>query len=283
MMYEDQRSTVLAVDNLNGAKVLERTLRVDHVRDYKQPKEKTGEGEFVEREEQSLNAKPEMIVGAWGLIFRSSSLLLTHVADDDAASDSSESDYADIDPEDPMRDYLIAQRKEEKALKKSKSKGKSKHKNETPEERRARKEKKREKKLKKKKTKTDGMRGVEDLLNELESMSRRRSAGRRSPSAASRDRSASRERYRNREDEMRRSSQRSPPMRSRSRSPVAAKREPYRTRSKSPPSGSSHSVARRDNYHDSRDRAKDYRSLPRRRGDSDHDRTPPPRSRGDRD
>jgi RNA-binding motif protein, X-linked 2 len=30
LMYEDQRSTVLAVDNLNGSKVLERTLRVDH-------------------------------------------------------------------------------------------------------------------------------------------------------------------------------------------------------------------------------------------------------------
>lgn len=69
LMYEDQRSTVLAVDNLNGAKVLERTLRVDHVRDYKQPKEKTGEGELIEREEQSLNAKPEMLVGTWCLIY----------------------------------------------------------------------------------------------------------------------------------------------------------------------------------------------------------------------
>ena len=29
--YEDQRSTVLAVDNLNGAKVLGRTIRVEHV------------------------------------------------------------------------------------------------------------------------------------------------------------------------------------------------------------------------------------------------------------
>lgn len=36
LMYEDQRSTVLAVDNLNGAKVLGRTLRVDHVTKYKQ-------------------------------------------------------------------------------------------------------------------------------------------------------------------------------------------------------------------------------------------------------
>ncbi|XP_001355751.2 RNA-binding motif protein, X-linked 2 [Drosophila pseudoobscura] len=39
LCYEDQRSTVLAVDNLNGIKIMERTLRVDHVLDYKPPKE----------------------------------------------------------------------------------------------------------------------------------------------------------------------------------------------------------------------------------------------------
>ncbi|PCH40951.1 hypothetical protein WOLCODRAFT_70930 [Wolfiporia cocos MD-104 SS10] len=64
LMYEDQRSTILAVDNLNGAKVLERTLRVDHVKNYKQPKVKKEDGEWQEREEQSLNAKPEVIIGA---------------------------------------------------------------------------------------------------------------------------------------------------------------------------------------------------------------------------
>lgn len=37
--YEDQRSTVLAVDNFNGIKILKRTIRVDHVSDYKMPKE----------------------------------------------------------------------------------------------------------------------------------------------------------------------------------------------------------------------------------------------------
>ena len=30
VMYEDQRSTVLAVDNMNGAQVLGRTIRVGH-------------------------------------------------------------------------------------------------------------------------------------------------------------------------------------------------------------------------------------------------------------
>ena len=63
IMYEDQRSTILAVDNLNGAKVLERTLRVDHVKNYKQPRVKGEDGEWQDQEEQSLNAKPEMIVG----------------------------------------------------------------------------------------------------------------------------------------------------------------------------------------------------------------------------
>jgi RNA-binding motif X-linked protein 2 len=69
LMYEDQRSTILAVDNLNGAKVLEKTLRVDHVKNYKQPKSKNEDGEWVEPENQSLNAKPEMIIGQ--LIFLS--------------------------------------------------------------------------------------------------------------------------------------------------------------------------------------------------------------------
>ncbi|KAF6213707.1 hypothetical protein GE061_011429 [Apolygus lucorum] len=39
LCYEDQRSTVLAVDNFNGIKILGRTIRVDHVEDYKAPKE----------------------------------------------------------------------------------------------------------------------------------------------------------------------------------------------------------------------------------------------------
>ncbi|XP_067011149.2 RNA-binding motif protein, X-linked 2 [Anabrus simplex] len=39
LCYEDQRSTVLAVDNFNGIKLLGRTIRVDHVADYKPPKD----------------------------------------------------------------------------------------------------------------------------------------------------------------------------------------------------------------------------------------------------
>lgn len=38
LAYEDQRSTILAVDNFNGAEICSRTLRVDHVKKYKPPK-----------------------------------------------------------------------------------------------------------------------------------------------------------------------------------------------------------------------------------------------------
>ncbi|KAM0751740.1 hypothetical protein T439DRAFT_287580, partial [Meredithblackwellia eburnea MCA 4105] len=54
LMYADQRSTVLAVDNLGGAKVLERTLKVDHVLNYKQLDRDQESGKMVERETQRL-------------------------------------------------------------------------------------------------------------------------------------------------------------------------------------------------------------------------------------
>ncbi|KAI0353124.1 hypothetical protein OH77DRAFT_664071 [Trametes cingulata] len=147
VMYEDQRSTILAVDNLNGAKVLDRTIRVDHVKKYRQPKEKGEDGELHERDEPSLNAKPTLII------------------DEEEASESSDDSGPEIDPEDPMRDYLIAKRKEEKAAKKGKkSKSKRKHKDKTPEERQARKERKR---LRKEKAKSAGVKAAEELLDSL--------------------------------------------------------------------------------------------------------------------
>lgn len=125
LMYEDQRSTVLAVDNLNGADLLGRTLRVDHVRNYKQ--KELVDGKWVDRESERLNVKPELI----------------YDNNKDADSDGSASSAASIDQEDPMRDYLIEQRREGKG----KSKKSKKHADETPEERRARKERKKAKKL----------------------------------------------------------------------------------------------------------------------------------------
>lgn len=51
--YEDQRSTVLAVDNFNGVKLLDRTLRVDHKEKYALPKE------VLEKEEEKEKARME--------------------------------------------------------------------------------------------------------------------------------------------------------------------------------------------------------------------------------
>ncbi|PWA39234.1 Nucleotide-binding, alpha-beta plait [Artemisia annua] len=52
--YEDQRSTVLAVDNLNGAQVLGRIIRVDHVTKYKKKEEEDEEEEQRKREERGV-------------------------------------------------------------------------------------------------------------------------------------------------------------------------------------------------------------------------------------
>lgn len=51
--YEDARSTILAVDNFNGAKLLGRTLRCDHVENYKLPKH------IREKEEENLKQNPD--------------------------------------------------------------------------------------------------------------------------------------------------------------------------------------------------------------------------------
>jgi RNA-binding motif X-linked protein 2 len=89
----------------------------------------------------------------------------SYTTDDDTASNSSASRAPSIDPEDPMRDYLLSKRKEEK-MKKSK-KSKSKHKDETPEERRERKQRKKEKKVQKVLSKSAAVKDVEALLSTL--------------------------------------------------------------------------------------------------------------------
>lgn len=52
LKYEDQKSTILAVDNLNGAKILGRNIRVDHA--YYEEKERDEEYEKM-LEEELLN------------------------------------------------------------------------------------------------------------------------------------------------------------------------------------------------------------------------------------
>lgn len=52
--YEDQRSTTLAVDNLNGAQILGRIIRVDHVTKYKKKEEEDEETERKNREARGV-------------------------------------------------------------------------------------------------------------------------------------------------------------------------------------------------------------------------------------
>ncbi|KAJ1283231.1 hypothetical protein BS78_03G112600 [Paspalum vaginatum] len=54
LAYEDQRSTILAVDNLNGAKVLGRIIRVDHVSKYKKKEEEDEEEQQKKREARGV-------------------------------------------------------------------------------------------------------------------------------------------------------------------------------------------------------------------------------------
>ncbi|KAI9626447.1 hypothetical protein H4Q26_017820 [Puccinia striiformis f. sp. tritici PST-130] len=133
LMYENQLSTNLAVDNLNGAIVLGRTLRVDHCKNYKQL-EKNQEGKTIERDAdlgERLNARPELHIQP------------TRSDDDDL--DQS------IDPEDPMAAYLLEERRKSKKKKnnnhESSSKSHKRRGDETEEERAARKDAKRIKKL----------------------------------------------------------------------------------------------------------------------------------------
>ncbi|KAJ4803654.1 glycine-rich RNA-binding-like protein [Rhynchospora pubera] len=54
LAYEDQRSTVLAVDNLNGAKVSGRIVRVDHVSKYKKKEEEDEENDQEKKEARGV-------------------------------------------------------------------------------------------------------------------------------------------------------------------------------------------------------------------------------------
>ncbi|GBG67797.1 hypothetical protein CBR_g921 [Chara braunii] len=54
LAYADQRSTVLAVDNFNGTVIGGRTIRVDHVADYKKKKEEDEEEAMRAREERGV-------------------------------------------------------------------------------------------------------------------------------------------------------------------------------------------------------------------------------------
>ncbi|KAJ9077317.1 RNA-binding protein Cwf29 [Entomophthora muscae] len=105
--YQDQRSTVLAVDNFNGIKLADRTLRVDHVKNYKPPSRKDADGNKIV--DLRFNAAPQPIE-----------------YDSPDEKEQAEPEMTDeaimvaykIDQEDPMAPYLLEKAK--KAIKKEK-------------------------------------------------------------------------------------------------------------------------------------------------------------------
>ncbi|KAF9968040.1 hypothetical protein BGZ70_007052 [Mortierella alpina] len=128
--YVDQRSTILAVDNLNSAQIGGRTIRVDHVQNYKVPKVFDADGNEIEPDEDMVNnAVPKPIQA--------------EDSDGDASSES-EVDDTGIDLDDPMREYLLKKRRKEakKAKRKAEKEASSGHggRSESKAERKARKE-----------------------------------------------------------------------------------------------------------------------------------------------
>jgi RNA-binding motif X-linked protein 2 len=61
LCYEDQRSTILAVDNLNGIRLVGRIVRVDHVEQYRVPKLDDADEETVKLVEEGCAPKSIVI------------------------------------------------------------------------------------------------------------------------------------------------------------------------------------------------------------------------------
>src|SRR5579862_3792495 len=112
LKYDDQRSTVLAVDNFNGAQLLGRTLRVDHSRDYRQRTKRKKKHSDSESEESEVELDEEGKPRVKGFNVAPKGWLDPPV---EVQSESDDDSLAEgIDPEDPMRDYLIEKRREER-------------------------------------------------------------------------------------------------------------------------------------------------------------------------
>lgn len=127
LKYEDQRSTDLAVDNLGGATVLGRVLKVDHTR-YKKKEDEEGGNNTEAFGETEENGK-ETLDG---------SFMKRRRQNVDTGEDGKERRpqlkeekelerlIRNHDEEDPMKEYLVQEKKEEvaEALAKLKQEGK---------------------------------------------------------------------------------------------------------------------------------------------------------------
>ena len=98
LAFEDQRSTILAVDNLTGFSLLGRMLRVDHVAHYRGPKK--DEQWDPEQEKERRNA-----------------ILPKHLQTESGREETAGEERQekvkedDLDLEDPMREYILSERR----------------------------------------------------------------------------------------------------------------------------------------------------------------------------
>jgi RNA recognition motif-containing protein len=65
LKYEDARSAILAVDNMNGVSLLGKVLRVDHKLEYKRPEKRKREAQG--NEERNETAESSQLIGQEGL------------------------------------------------------------------------------------------------------------------------------------------------------------------------------------------------------------------------
>ena len=112
LAYEDQRSTVLAVDNLTGLSVLGRIIRVDHVHKYKIPKDALP-NQVMPNHTTVDNTQVTFYI----FMFKNTS--------HQRQSSSEDTNQHPADLQDPMRDYL-SKKEDRKKHKKSKKSKKSK-------------------------------------------------------------------------------------------------------------------------------------------------------------
>ncbi|KAI9780542.1 MAG: hypothetical protein M1839_006660 [Geoglossum umbratile] len=112
LKYEDQRSTDLAVDNLGGATVMGRMLRVDHTR-YK----RKGDEEIEGNPEALDNGLEERCEGVGSDSRTNRRAKSNDRYMDDVPMSKEEKELAELirshDEDDPMKDYLVRTKREE--------------------------------------------------------------------------------------------------------------------------------------------------------------------------
>ncbi|KAJ3302279.1 RNA-binding motif protein, X-linked 2, partial [Gonapodya sp. JEL0774] len=113
--YEDQRSAVLAVDNFNGVKIAGRTIRVDHVKDYKPPQKKRKldkDGNPVEEEQEE---EPKVRVAPMGILPGDEEIMEREgLLEENSDVDPDDPALKGLDPEDPMYQFIVDKIKKKK-------------------------------------------------------------------------------------------------------------------------------------------------------------------------